>query len=460
MVKLVFIFLCLLVVLSACSSEKKEPEARREASTESHTEPAKAPPSPAKVHADKEGEGEAPHGHDEATGPVVPLTATERENIGLKTVAAALRPLEDVRRIPGEIKPHPDRIALVTSRTPGKIVDIHAKIGERVKKGQDVIEVQSLEVEKLELDLIQTENKYRAERSKLELDLTQAENKARLAEAGTLRNRLLVEKGIGARKELIAAENQLQAVKNEIAGVKRQMELLAEASHNEVSGIIRQLGLLGLPEDLIARVRREKIVTVLHIPAPLEGVIVERPVSLGQIIDTSTTLFKITDDSVVIAEGDAFENLLPELRVGQHVRLTTTAYPGRVFQGTVTFIHPVIDPEKRMAHIWAQVSNPDHQLKQNMFVQLNVVVGGGGRDAVTIPAEAVIAAEGQEFVFVDKDGGFARMSIATGARNDQFVEVKHGLKAGEKVVTDGKRQVYTKMLTMQRGGVAMGGHAH
>jgi len=458
MVKLVFIFLCLLVVLSACSSEKKEPEARREASTESHTEPAKAPPSPAKVHADKE--GEAPHGHDEATGPVVPLTATERENIGLKTVAAALRPLEDVRRIPGEIKPHPDRVALVTSRTPGKIVDINAKIGERVQKGQDVIEVQSLEVEKLELDLIQAENKYRAERSKLELDLTQAENKLRLAEAEASRNRLLVEKGIGARKDLIAAENQLQAVQNEIAGVKRQTELLAEASQNEITGVIRQLGLLGLPEDSIARVRREKIVTVLHIPAPLGGVIVERPVSLGQIIDTSTTLFKITDDSVVIAEGDAFEDLLPALRVGQRVRLTTTAYPGRVFQGTVTFIHPVIDPEKRMAHIWAQVPNPDHQLKQDMFVQLNVVVGGAGRHAVTIPVEAVIAAEGQEFVFVERDGGFARMSIATGARNDQFVEVKHGLKAGEKVVTDGKRQVYTKMLAMQRGGVAMGEHAH
>jgi len=457
MVKLISILLCFLAVF-ACSSEKKEPEARGEASTESHTEPAKAPPSPAKDHVDKE--GEAPHGHDEATGPVVPLTATERENIGLKTVAAALRPLEDIRRIPGEIKPHPDRVALVTSRTPGKIVDIHVKIGERVQKGQDVIEVQSLEVEKLELDLIQAENKYRAERSKLELDLTQAENKLRLAEAEASRNRLLVEKGIGARKELIAAENQLQAVQNEIAGAKRQTELLAEASRNEITGIIRQLGLLGLPEDSIARVRRQKIVTVLHIPAPLGGVIVERPVSLGQIIDTSTTLFKITDDSVVIAEGDAFEDLLPVLRVGQRVRLTTTAYPGRVFQGTVTFIHPVIDPEKRTAHIWAQVPNPEHQLKQDMFVQLNVVVGGGGRDAVTIPAEAVIAAEGQEFVFVDKDGGFARMSIATGARNDQFVEVKHGLKAGEKVVTDGKRQVYTKMLTMQRGGVAMGGHAH
>ena len=452
--------LSILLAALGCSSgeEKKEPRPATAAAPTAPAPPAKGAESQPseRPHDDA---GTAPHGHDDASSPLVPLTPIERENIGLKTVVAAVQPIEDVRRFPGVIKPHPDRVAIVTSRTPGKIVDIHAKIGERVAKGQDLIEVQSLEVEKLELDLIQAENKYRTERSKLDLDLAQAENKLRLAESEAARNRSLVEKGIGARKDLIAAENQLQAVQNEITGVKRQMELLAQSSQNEITGITRQLGLLGLPEDAIARVRREKIVTVLHIPAPLGGVIVERPVSLGQIVDTSTTLLKIMDDSVVIAEGDVFEDALPLLRVGQRVRLTTTTYPNRVFQGALTFIHPVIDPEKRTAHIWAQVPNPDHQLKQDMFVQLNVVVGGG-QPVVVIPAEAVIAAEGQEFVFVEREGGFARVSVVTGTRNDQFVEVKRGVKAGEKVVTDGKRQVNTKLLTMRGGGAALGAHTH
>jgi cobalt-zinc-cadmium efflux system outer membrane protein len=71
----------------------------------------------------------------------------------------------------------------------------HTQIGQRVTKGQDRIEVQSVEVEKLELDLMQAENKYQAERAKLELDLTQAENKRRLAQTEADRNRSLVEKG-------------------------------------------------------------------------------------------------------------------------------------------------------------------------------------------------------------------------------------------------------------------------
>jgi membrane fusion protein, heavy metal efflux system len=466
---LALVVMAFLMIGGCGSEEKKATGASRATPAVAHSDVTATTSEEAPSgHTHEEGEA-APHGHgeaephthahDEAEGPLVPLTPVERENIGLKTVPATLQPIEDVLRLPGVIKPHPDRVAFVTSRTAGKIVALHAQLGERVTQGQDLVDVQSVEVEKLELDLMQAENKSRAERAKLELDLTQAENKLRLAQAEADRNRALVEKGVGARKELLAAENELKAVTNEIAGLKRQLQLLAHASQNDIEGLTRQLGLLGLPANAIERVRREKSTTLLHIPAPLSGVVVERPISLGQIIETTTTLFKIIDDSIIIAEGDAFEDMLPALRVGQRVRLMVAAYPKRVFEGTLTFIHPVIDPEKRTAHIWAQTSNPDGELKSDMFAQLAVVIGGGS-PVVTVPASAVIAAEGEAFVFVERDGGFARVDIATGARNDQFIEVKRGLHAGDRVVTDGKRQVYTKLLAMRSGGAALGGHTH
>jgi multidrug efflux pump subunit AcrA (membrane-fusion protein) len=463
-----------MLAAAGCWSGGEPPAATPSASPAKGSAPApvaataKPVATPTKPAADHFDEGAAPHAHeegaepeahDEAAGPVVPLSTIERENIGLKTEPVTRRPIEDVRRFPGVIKPHPDRVALVTSRTSGRIVNIHAKLGERVRKGQDLIEVQSVEVEKLEIDLIQAESRYRTERSKLEFELAQAENRLRLAQADADRNRVLVEKGIGARKELIAAENQLQSVLNEIARAKRDLELLAQASQNETEGLIRQLTLLGLPRDAIERVRREQNPTRLHIPASLGGLIVERPVSLGQIIEPTTTLFRITDDSAVIADGDVFEDVLSLLRVGQSVRLKVTAFPKRVFEGTLTFIDPVIDPQKRTVHVWAQVPNQDRLLKQDMFAELNVVVGGG-RPVLAVPVAAVVAAEGSEFVFVEREGGFGRVEIATGARNDQFVEAKHGLKAGDRVVTDGNRQVYTKLLTMRSGGAAIGGHTH
>ncbi len=414
-------------------------------------------------HDDEAPPVEEEHGHesseeDHGTS-LVQLTAVERENIGLKTVPAVTQPLEDTHRLPGVIKAHPDRVALVTSRSPGKVVAIHAKIGDRVTRGQDLIDVQSLEVARLTIDLIQAESRYQTELSKLELDLAQAENRLRPAQAEADRFRALVEKGIGARKDLIVAESQLQAIHYEIDGAKRQMELLAQVSQNEIEGVTLQLRLLGLTVESIVLLKGEQGMTLLHIPAPIDGVVVERPVILGQIIDTNTTLFKIIDDSTVIAEGDAFEDVLASLQVGQRVRVTTEAYPKRVFEATLTFIHPAIHPEKRTVTVWAEFANPDGALKPDMFARLNVVVGGGD-SVVTVPVASVITADSEEFVFVERGAGFARVGVVTGVRNDEFVEIKRGLKEGDRVVTEGKRQVYTIFLEIRTGRDAVGGHQH
>jgi len=319
--------------------------------------------------------------------------------------------------------------------------------------------VQSVEVEKLQLELLQTEARGRVEILKLETDLTQAQNKLRLAQADADRNRLLVDKGIGARKDFIAAENQLQTVQNEIAGLGRQIDLARLSSRAEVEGLIRQLGLLGLPAAEIERMRRERALALLHIPAPISGTVVERPAVLGQVVEPTTTLLKLVDTSVLIAEGSAPEDLLRELRVGQAVRVTVPTYPGERFDGRITFIHPQIDPERRVAHVWAEIRNAGGRLKSDMFVQLSVTVGGGPKTLV-IPAAALMSAEGREFVFVETPAGLKRADVLVGARNDEYVEIKRGLAPGAAVVTDGKRQVYTVFLAARSGAPALGGHTH
>lgn len=454
-------------MIGGCSGEKQgatEPGAGATAASPKGKASATATPPSAshKKEPEKGGhehaEGAAPH-DDAASGPVVALTAIERANLGLKTEAAERRPFDDVRRLPGVMKATPDRIAIVTSRTPGKVVAIHAALGQQVKKGTDLIDVQSVEIEKLQLELLQAEARGRVESLKLETDLTQAQNKLRLAQADADRNRLLVDKGIGARKDLIAADNQLQTVQNEIAGLGRQIELARISSSAEVEGLIRQLGLLGLPAADIERIRRQRVVAVLHIPAPIDGTVVERAAVLGQAVEPVTPLLKIVDTSVLIAQGSAPEDLLRELKVGQPVRVTVAAYPGKRFEGRLTFIHPQIDPERRVAHVWAEIRNPDGQLKEDMFAQLSVVVGGGP-EALVIPAAALMSEGGLEFVFTETPAGFKRTSVLVGARSDQYVEIKQGLSPGAKVVTDGKRQVYTVFLAARSGAPALRGHGH
>ena len=418
-------------VIGGCSGEKEgatEPGGGATAASPKGKASATATPPSAsdKKEPEKGGhghaEGAAPH-DDGDSGPVVALTAVERANIGLKTEAAERRPFDDVRRLPGVIKAAPDRIAMVTSRTPGKVVGIHAVLGQRVTKGTDLIDVQSVEIEKLETDLLQ------------------AENRLRLAQSEAERARALVEKGIAARKELIAAENQLVGVQNDL------------------TGLVRQLLLLGVLPNAMELHRRERLPTVLHISAPIDGTVVERPAVLGQAVEPVTPLLKLVDTSVLIAQGSAPEDLLRELKVGQPVRVTVAAYPGKRFEGRVTFIHPQIDPERRVAHVWAEIRNPEGQLKEDMFAQLSVVVGGGP-EALVIPAAALMSEGGLEFVFTETPAGFKRTSVLVGARNDQYVEIKQGLSPGAKVVTDGKRQVYTVFLAARSGAPALGGHTH
>ncbi|MFQ5658134.1 MAG: efflux RND transporter periplasmic adaptor subunit [Candidatus Methylomirabilales bacterium] len=365
-----------------------------------------------------------PHQEAEEPGPgSVILSPEERANIGLKTVPAEFRPVEDVRLLNGVVKPHPDQVALVTSRVAGRAVTIHVRLGDRVKKGQDLADVQSVELEKIELDLIQ------------------AENKLRLAQSDLERTRSLVEKGIAANKDLLAAENEHRAVVNQIGS------------------LTRQLSLLGMPEAEIRKVRQEKTVATLHLHAPIAGTVVERSIILGQTIEPDRPVFKILDDSVMIVEGDAFEDTLPLLKLRQPVRVRVAAYPQQIFEGRITFISPTVDPQTRTVHVWAEIRNHHGMLKQDLFAELSVVVRGSHR-TVAIPLEALINTEGEDFVFVEQGGAFVRRDLVLGARNDRYAEVKRGLRPGERVVTDGKRQLYTKHLMSRRGGVSLGGHGH
>jgi len=170
-------------------------------------------------------------------------------------------------------------------------------------------------------------------------------------------------------------------------------------------------------------------------------------------------IFKIVDPSTVFIEGSAFDEALPQLKIGQTVRIRLGSYPKDLFTGKIAHFSPSIDPQKRVLRLWAEVPNRGGQLKPNLFAEMDVVVGGG-QEVLAIPVEALITTEGESFVFVEEKGSFRRAAVVVGARDDRYVEVKTGLLPGDRVVTDGKQQIYTKALMARQGGAALGGHGH
>jgi len=396
----------------------------RKADTTSHEETPKAMKSSSEA-APHEHTGNEPPGHDESgkkpSG--LTLTADQKSNIGLKTVTADLRAIENVIRVAGVVRPHPDREAQVSSRVSGKVVGLFFKVGDAVQRGQRLAEVQSAEIQKVQVDLMQ------------------AENKLTLAKAELERIQNLVESKIAARKELIAAQNQHQSVLNEIQGLEQQLTIL------------------GLTETAVKKMREQKTIATFSVAAPIGGVIAERNVVLGETVEPSKVIFKILDPSVVFVEGDAFEESLRELKVGQSVRIRLASYPDEVFAGKISRLSPTIDPQKRTLRLWVEVVNPSGKLKPNLFSEMNIVLGGQG-EVLAIPQEALISTEGENFVFVEEKDSYRRADVVLGARDDRFVEVKKGILPGDKVVTDGKQQLYTQSLIARQGGAALGGHTH
>ena len=400
-----------------------------------HESPAPSKPKASQTEAapHEDAEGAEPHGHPESKPepgrngndgePGLALTPEEKRNIGLKTVAADLRPIESVIRVAGVVKPHPDGEAQVSSRVSGKIVGLFAKTGDSVQKGQRLAEVQSAEIQKLQVELLQAENKLVLH--KAELDRIQR----------------LVESKIAAQKELIAAQNQHQA------------------GLNEIEGLTQQLVLLGLPSEAAKKVRTEKAISTFDVLSPIGGVVEERNVVLGETVEPNKVIFKIVDPSTVSIEGSAFDEALPQLKIGQTVRIRLGSYPKELFTGKIARFSPSIDPQKRVLRLWAEVTNRAGKLRPNLFAEMDVVVGGG-QEVLAIPLQALITTEGEAFVFVEEKGSFRRAAVVVGARDDLYVEVKTGLLPGDRVVTDGKQQVYTKSLMARQGGAALGGHGH
>lgn len=368
-----------------------------------------------------EGVKSSTHHHVEEETTRIRLSPEEKADIGLKTVVADLRPIESVIRISGVVKPDPDKVAQVSSRVSGKIVSVFFKVGDTVRRGQRLAEIQSTEIQRLQLDLIQAENKLTLHKSELD------------------RIQRLVKSKIAAQKELIAAQNQHQA------------------DVNEIEGLTQQLVLLGLPESAAKKARAAKSVSTFAVLSPLNGVVAERSVVLGETVEPSKILFKIFDPSIVFIEGDAFENALPQLKVGQEARIRLAAYPEKIFSGKIARLSPVIDPRKRTVHLWVEVPNRGGTLKPNLFADMDVVVGGG-KEVLAIPSDSVITAEGGSFVFVEEDGGYRRANVVLGAKDDRFVEVRSGILPGDRVVTLGKQEVYTKSLMAREGSAALGDH--
>ncbi|MBI3990151.1 MAG: efflux RND transporter periplasmic adaptor subunit [candidate division NC10 bacterium] len=343
----------------------------------------------------------------------IQLTDEEQERLGLETVPVQERVIQDVFTVSGVIKAIPDQIASVSSRVEGRVIRVLGNVGEIVQEGQVLAQLKAPEGERLQTELLQ------------------ARNRLGWAEADLERIRYLVERGISARKDLLEKEAEVRGTRKEIEGLENQLKLL------------------GIEEGELEPARMGQPLS-LSLKAPIGGAILSREVTVGEVVSPGKVLFKLADLRRVYAEGEAFEAHAASLKKGLPVKVQAPAYPDRTFSGRIAGIGYEVEPERRTLRFWAELGNRGLLLKPNMSAQLTVMAGQRGK-VLSIPLEAVIQEGGESFVFVVEGDRFRRVPVSLGVKDDRYAEVKGGGKAGDLVVTTGKRQLYT-VYRMGRSG--------
>ncbi len=179
-----------------------------------------------------------------------------------------------------------------------------------------------------------------------------------------------------------------------------------------------------------------------RIVAPFDGIIGARRVSVGTFLRAGQAITELANIDEIRINFSAPENLLPRLRPGGEVTVSTTAYPGYEVKGKIVAIEPVLDPGTRSARVVARVQNPGRRFRPGMSANIAAVLSERP-NAVTIPNEAVFASGDQSFVFVVKpDSSALRVAVTLGTRLADVVEVVNGLQAGATVVRAGHQKLF------------------
>jgi cobalt-zinc-cadmium efflux system membrane fusion protein len=296
--------------------------------------------------------------------------------------------------VTGTVQPDIARAVPVISLASGRVVEIKARLGDVVQKGQLLLRVQSNDVS----------GAYQTYRK--------AVNDERLARQQLERDQILFDKGAIAKTALEQAEDAAQDAKADLDAATEQLRLLG-VDKDHPSGIV-------------------------NIFAPVSGIITDQQVTNAAGVQGlgSPNPFTISDLSYVWIICDVYENDLDAVHVGEFADIRLNAYPGKILKGRIDNISPLLDPNIRTAKVRIEVPNPG-LMRVGMFVTATFY-GRQAETVASIPATAILHLHDREWVYTPIGAGhFKRLEVVTGVMlPDNMQEVVSGLKPGVQVVSN------------------------
>lgn len=341
---------------------------------------------------------------------IIALSAEEKKAFEIQTVKVSRRAMRRQLKAMGKVLSPQQKRAIVCYAFPARIADIHVAVGDWVKAGAKLVTLQSEEV-----------GKARAEFFKAEVDFE-------LAKRSLEREKNLHERGVGARKNLLATEAEFK---------------VAEASLDAAE---KKLHVLGFSEDQVEELKKShQINPIISLYAPIGGKIIAFSAVRGAMVDQNTEILSIMDPTLVWVDAEIYERDIARIKLGQEVKVSVPAYPAESFQGKVSYIGDVLKEESRTITVRTEVPNREYKLKPGMFADMTVYLNHQD-EVLAIPEGAVLDDRDDKIVFVRVNEGYRLQVVKVGMKDAGFWEIADGLAEGEEIVTVGSYQLKSKLF--------------
>ena len=311
----------------------------------------------------------------------------------------------------GEIRFDERRVGHVSSQVEGIIKRVHVALGDKVKKGQPLVEIESVAIGEAQAASLEAQGLLKLARRNFE----------RVSE--------LRKENISSEKEFLQAKQEIDTAEIRAQGALGKLTRLGTAGNNRGRLVLR---------------------------APMDGSVLVMHAVSGEVARGDVALVTVGDNTSVWVWADLYERDIATVKRGQTaVKLAASvsvkAYPGDEFAGTVDLVSPAMDESSSTVNVRVEVKNPDGRLLAGMFAAVKLFLPGTD-ETLAVPRNAVLEDEGRSFVFVHYRGEYyVRRPVITGRAWAAWIEIKKGLTEAQTVVDEGAFLMKSDVLRSKMG---------
>ncbi|MBV9304979.1 MAG: efflux RND transporter periplasmic adaptor subunit [Acidobacteriaceae bacterium] len=366
-------------------------------------------------------------GSGSANGEVT-IDGVAQEKAGIRVIRIEPRAVPEYLTAAGQIVMNEERTAHVGTYTDGRVTEIHANIGDYVRRGTILARMHSHDV-----------HETRAAYETALESVSRQQNAVAYAERMRDRMVRLYELKSASKQEVEKAEADLRSAQTDLANARIAVE--KEVAH--LTDILR------IPASALTNINEEA--EQVPVITPVSGTVVNRTITPGTVVEPGEEVFTVSDLSSVWMIASVNEADMSKVEVGNKAQILSQAYPDSEFRGQITRLGTELDPKTRTLQARILLPNIRTKLRPGMYVTAHILRGMSKR-ALFVPEDAVQDVNGSSIVFLRKsDNVFEPRAVQIAHNLNGQAEVSAGLNPGDAVVTKGSFVVKSQMLKSQIG---------